>query len=79
MGLFTRFVKHNPRLVKNLGQNAYGIYLVHYVFLIWTQWALLPLEWNALIKATIVFMTVLSVSCALTKILRQSSAIRRAL
>lgn len=79
VGLFIRFVKQTPSFVKHLTQNAYGIYLVHYVFLTWTQWVLLSVQWNAVVKATIVFGTVLSASWAFTALLRRSPFVRRVL
>ena len=45
--------------------NAYGMYLVHYVFAIWLQYALLVTGLLAIGKAAIVFGGTLLVSCLL--------------
>jgi glucan biosynthesis protein C len=43
------------RVLDNLAENAFGIYLFHYAFVIWLQYAMLPLAWHAIVKALIVF------------------------
>ena len=70
--LFIRHVGRRRPLVEWLAVNAYGIYLVHYVFVTWAQAALLHVAWGALIKATIVFVTALASSLALTILARQN-------
>jgi peptidoglycan/LPS O-acetylase OafA/YrhL len=45
---------HSP-ILNNLAENAFGIYLFHYPFVVWLQYALLPFAWPAIIKGTIVF------------------------
>jgi peptidoglycan/LPS O-acetylase OafA/YrhL len=35
--------------------SAYGIYLVHYIFIIWLQYAVYDYSWPAFIKFAIVF------------------------
>ncbi len=45
---------HSP-LVDKLAANAYGIYLVHYVFIVWLQFALYDTALLAVIKFAIVF------------------------
>ena len=46
--------KHSRRL-DSLSANAYGLYLVHYNFVVWLQYALLGTALFAVIKAAIVF------------------------
>jgi glucans biosynthesis protein C len=46
-----------------LAQNAFGMYLLHYIFVVWAQYALLGLEFLAIAKAAIVFCVTLT--CAL--------------
>jgi hypothetical protein len=41
---------------------AYGLYLVHYVFVVWLQYALLTMTLFAAIKAAIVFAGALALS-----------------
>ena len=46
--------KHSRRL-DSLSANAYGLYLVHYNFVVWLQYALLGTALFAVVKAAIVF------------------------
>ena len=45
-----------------MGANAYGIYLLHYPVVTWTQCALLGAGMGAVAKAAIVFATAMLVS-----------------
>jgi glucans biosynthesis protein C len=47
-----------------LAQNAFGMYLLHYIFVVWAQYALLGLAIIAVAKAAIVFC--LTLICAFT-------------
>src|SRR5437588_321501 len=49
-----RFATRRSRILGGLAANAYGIYLVHYVFVVWLQFALLALPLFAVVKAAIV-------------------------
>ncbi|HEX4411964.1 MAG TPA: acyltransferase [Xanthobacteraceae bacterium] len=57
-----RFVAAPSRLLGRLGRNAYALYLVHYVFVVWLQFVLLPLMLPAAIKAPLVFVGSLCLS-----------------
>ena len=46
----------------SLSTNAYSLYLVHYVFVVWMQFALLALSVSAVLKAPMVFIVALVVS-----------------
>jgi glucans biosynthesis protein C len=61
VALFLRFAVRWPML-SNLSENAYGISLIHYVFVIWLQYALLGTALFAVIKAAIVFLGALALS-----------------
>jgi peptidoglycan/LPS O-acetylase OafA/YrhL len=61
VALFLRFAMRRPML-SNLSKNAYGIYLIHYVFVIWLQYVLLGTALFAIIKAAIVFLGTLTLS-----------------
>ena len=50
-----RFATGYSRLLGYLSANAYGLYLVHYVFIVWLQYALLAAPLFAIVKAAIVF------------------------
>jgi glucans biosynthesis protein C len=45
-----------------LQQNAYGMYLVHHVFVIWRQYALLPADLPAIIEAGTGFVATVCLS-----------------
>jgi len=50
----------------SLSANAYSIYLVHYVFVVWLQYALLDSDLFAVGKSTIVFAGALAMSWAIS-------------
>ncbi|MGA8755053.1 MAG: acyltransferase [Stellaceae bacterium] len=50
----------------NLKQNAFGMYLVHYLFVVWLQYALLPVGMPGIVKAGIVFTGTLLLSWTTT-------------
>ena len=58
------------RTLDSLSENAYGMYLVHYVFVVWMQYALLDAALLAIAKATIVFGVTLLLSWATTAAIR---------
>jgi peptidoglycan/LPS O-acetylase OafA/YrhL len=54
-GVFLRFATASWPVFNSLSDHAYGIYLVHYVFVIWLQYFLLGAAMFAIGKAAIVF------------------------
>lgn len=62
VAIFLRFSRMRSRILDSLSANAYGIYLVHYVFVVWLQYALLPADLPAPLKALIVFTGALVLS-----------------
>jgi glucans biosynthesis protein C len=66
-----RFATARSRVLGYLAANAYGLYLVHYVFIVWLQFALLSLPLFAVIKAPIVFSGTLLLSSATTLAVRR--------
>jgi len=61
-----RFARERTRTFDSLSANAYGIYLIHYVFVVWLQYALLDTGLLAIGKAAIVFGGTLIMSWAIT-------------
>ncbi|MFY9695151.1 MAG: acyltransferase [Xanthobacteraceae bacterium] len=61
-----RFATGHSRLVSYLSANAYGLYLVHYVFIVWLQYALVAAPLFAIVKAAVVFGGALALSLATT-------------
>jgi hypothetical protein len=62
LAVFVRFANRHVRVFGVLGNKAYGMYLVHYLFSIWLQFLLLELPVNAAIKATLVFCGTVALS-----------------
>ncbi len=57
-----RFATGHWRMLDYLSANAYALYLVHYVFVVWLQYALLDMPLFAVVKAAIVFAGTLGLS-----------------
>jgi hypothetical protein len=53
-GFFLRFAKRRVRILDSLSENAYGIYIVHYVFVTWLQYLLLESSLAPLLKGIVV-------------------------
>jgi surface polysaccharide O-acyltransferase-like enzyme len=74
LALFLRFANRRLVALDPLKDKAYGIYLIHYVFSIWLQYALLGLAAFAVVKAAIVFTGTLLMSWASVGALRRIPA-----
>ena len=70
-----RFGGVRARLLDSLKANAFGIYLVHYLFVVWLQFALLGLELPGIIKGVIVFASTLALSWSATAALCRVPAV----
>jgi surface polysaccharide O-acyltransferase-like enzyme len=75
--LFVRFSASRWGLLDALQPSAYGIYLVHYVFILWLQYVLFDLSLPAFGKFAIVFTGTLSLSWAVTVMLRRIPVVAR--
>ena len=64
IGVCLRFATRRSRLLDSLSANAYGLYLIHYDFVVWLQYALMATALFAVIKAAIVFAGTLVLSWA---------------
>jgi surface polysaccharide O-acyltransferase-like enzyme len=62
LALCLRFAAERTRIFDSLSVNAYGMYLLHYVFVVWLQFALLPVALLASGKAATVFGCTLALS-----------------
>jgi peptidoglycan/LPS O-acetylase OafA/YrhL len=60
--VFLRFGSARSALTDSLSENAYAIYLVHYVFVVWLQYALLGSTLPAAVKGVLVFASTLLLS-----------------
>lgn len=74
-----RFATKWHSWLDSLSQNAYAMYLVHYPFVIWLQYALLPLDTPGVIKAGTVFVGTLALSWGSAGAFRRLSPIAAAM
>ena len=77
LGAFRQFVHKRRPLLDSLTSNAYGIYIIHYAFITWFQFLLLPVSWPAWMKFFIVFTLGLGMSWGATMLLRRIPAVRK--
>jgi len=69
---------HSPKSWwSSLSANAYSIYLVHYIFVVWCQYALLSIPAPAFVKFIITFIVALSCSWIASHLIRKHSLIRK--
>jgi peptidoglycan/LPS O-acetylase OafA/YrhL len=69
--VFLRFARSPLRLLDAMRPSAYGIYLLHFVFLIWLQYIVYDPPFPAFVKFAIVFTGTLTMSWAYTVLLRR--------
>ncbi len=72
-----RLARSSLRLLDAMQPSAYGIYLLHYIFIIWLQYIVYDPAFPAGVKAAIVFVGTLSGSWALTVLLRKIPFVAR--
>jgi surface polysaccharide O-acyltransferase-like enzyme len=75
--IFLRTADSRCSLLDALQPSAYGIYLVHYIFIIWLQYAVYDTSLHASVKFAIVFTGTLTLSWALTLSLRKIPVVAR--
>jgi surface polysaccharide O-acyltransferase-like enzyme len=77
LGAFRQFVHKRRSLLDSFTANAYGIYIIHYVFITWLQFLLRPVSWPAWIKFIIVFTLGIGMSWGATMLIRRIPAVRK--
>jgi hypothetical protein len=77
LAFFLRFATRRVGVLDSLAANAYGIYIVHYVFVTWLQYGLLGSDLSAIAKATLVFAGTLMLSWGLIAAIRRIPAVAR--
>ena len=77
LALFVRFAKRRIKIWDSLTANAYGIYLVHYTFVSWLQYALLKAALPAIAKGSLVILGALALSWGTVAALRRIPAVAR--
>jgi hypothetical protein len=75
--VFLRFARSSLWLLDTMRPSAYGIYLLHFIFLIWVQYIVFDPAFPAFVKFAIVFTGTLSMSWALTVLLRKIPVVAR--
>ena len=77
LALCARFGHRGGRAWASLARNAYGMFLVHYVYVAWLQYALLDAPWPGVAKAVMVFAGTVLLSWATSAALRRIPAVGR--
>jgi hypothetical protein len=77
VAIFVRFAESGWSVLDALQPSAYGIFLVHYVFILWLQYALYDYSLPAVVKFAVVFAGTLSMSWGITVILRKLPVVAR--
>jgi len=72
-----RLSRASMRLLDAMQPSAYGIFLFHYMFIIWMQYFVYDPAWPAGVKAAIVFAVTLGGSWLLTLLLRKIPLVAR--
>src|SRR5512139_82773 len=74
IGLARSCFRTNWSPADHFSENAYGVYIFHYGFVIWLQFSLLSQPMPALMKFLITFSVALTASWSLTALLRKTAA-----
>jgi surface polysaccharide O-acyltransferase-like enzyme len=77
LALFLRFTETHTPILDSLARNAYGIYLVHFGFVLWLQYALLPAALPAAAKVAVVFPGAVLTSWIVIAALRRIPVVAR--
>lgn len=71
LAVFARFARRTVRWFDSLRDNSYGIYLIHYAFVSWVQYAMLRSAMPAVLKGLAVFAGALALSWITVAALRK--------
>ena len=77
ISIFLRFAQSRLAFLDAMRPQAYGIFLVHYIFIIYLQYAVYDPPLPAFVKFAIVFVGTLSLSWATTLLLRKIPVVGR--
>ncbi|MBI2712679.1 MAG: acyltransferase [Bdellovibrio sp.] len=79
LGFFCRNLYRKNRFWDFLARNAYTVYLIHYLIVVWIQYAFLDFEWHAAIKFATVTSLSLVASWGLAPLIRRAPLLNRIL
>lgn len=79
LALFTRFGQRPSAAWREAADASYGIYLVHYAFVAWCQFALLGADLPAPAKAAVVIVVAYLASAGVASLLRRTPLVARVL
>jgi peptidoglycan/LPS O-acetylase OafA/YrhL len=77
LAVFLAFAASGVKLLDAMQPQAYGIFLTHYIFIIWLQYAVYNYAWPAFVKFAIVLGGTLALSWAVTALLRKIPIVAR--
>jgi glucan biosynthesis protein C len=77
LAVFHRIFRSARRVWESLAANAYGIYLIHYIFVLWLQYLMLPLDLPAVPKFALTFAGSLALSWIITAWVRRIPLVRK--
>lgn len=77
LAISLRFAHFRSLALNSLSDNAYRIYLIHYVFAVWLQYALLGTSLIAIGKAAVVFSGTLIMSWSIAAVLANARPVGR--
>jgi surface polysaccharide O-acyltransferase-like enzyme len=75
--VFLHFSGATWKLLDAMQPSAYGIYLLHYIFIIWLQYVVYDYSWPAMVKFAIVFAGTLSMSWGSAVLVRKIPVVAR--
>ncbi|MBS0531891.1 MAG: acyltransferase [Proteobacteria bacterium] len=79
LAYFLRFKRSGFSILDPMQHDAYGIFLVHYAYVLWLQYWMFDMNWPAILKAFVAFIGTLLLSWATTAALRQIPGATRVL
>lgn len=77
IALFLRYARKPVPLFDKFSENSYGMYIFHYTYVIWLQFALLGVNMSGFLKGLIVSALVVGLSWTTSTILRRNAIVRR--
>ncbi len=77
LAIFRKFTKRASAFWDSLTRNAYCIYLIHYIFVLWCQYELLNVELPAFIKFLITFLISMLISWQVSILLRKIPVVKK--